>query len=76
MSRSLGRSAGGIVTMGTVGAGSMTSLPKRCGHWLGALVGCIISIPIIAIVAIPLKLKKPRPAVLPSRSSLTCCAAI
>ncbi len=28
---------------------------------VGALVGCIISIPIIAIVAIPLKLESPGP---------------
>ena len=62
MSRSLGRSAGGnIVTMGTVELKLHDQLAKRCMDIVGALVGCIISIPIIAIVAIPLKLESPGP---------------
>ena len=62
MSRSLGRSAGGnIVTMGTVELKLHDQLAKRCMDIVGALVGCIISIPIIAIVAIPMKLESPGP---------------
>ena len=62
LSRSLGRCAGGnIVTMGTVELKLRDQIAKRCMDILGGLVGCIISIPIIAIVAIPLKIESPGP---------------
>ncbi len=62
LSRSLGRCAGGnIVTMGTVELKLHDQIAKRCMDILGGLVGCIISIPIIAIVAIPLKIESPGP---------------
>ena len=62
LSRSLGRCAGGnIVTMGTVELKLRDQIAKRCMDIVGGLVGCIISLPIIAIVAIPLKLESPGP---------------
>ena len=62
LSRSLGRCAGGnIVTMGTVEMKLRDQIAKRIMDIAGGLVGCIISIPIIAIVAIPLKLESPGP---------------
>ena len=64
LSRELGRCAGGnIVTMGTIELELRDMLLKRVMDIIGALVGCIISIPIIAIVAIPLKLESPGPLI-------------
>lgn len=64
LSRELGRCAGGnIVTMGTIELEMRDMILKRAVDILGALVGCIISIPIIAIVAIPLKLESPGPLI-------------
>lgn len=64
LSRELGRCAGGnIVTMGTIELELRDMLLKRVMDIVGALVGCIISIPIIAIVAIPLKLESPGPLI-------------
>lgn len=64
LSRELGRCAGGnIVTMGTIELELRDMLLKRIMDIIGALVGCIISIPIIAIVAIPLKLESPGPLI-------------
>ena len=60
LSRELGRCAGGnLVTMATVELKLHDQIAKRCMDIVGGLVGCIISIPIIAIVAIPLKLESP-----------------
>ena len=62
LSRSLGRCAGGnIVTMGTVELQLRDQIAKRCMDVVGAVIGCIISIPIIAVVAITIKLKSPGP---------------
>lgn len=62
--RELGRCAGGnIVTMGTIELELRDMMLKRVMDIVGALVGCIISIPIIAIVAIPLKLESPGPLI-------------
>lgn len=62
--RELGRCAGGnIVTMGTIELELRDMMLKRIMDIVGALVGCIISIPIIAIVAIPLKLESPGPLI-------------
>ena len=62
LSRTLGRCAGGsIVTMGTVELKLRDQIAKRCMDIVGGLVGCILSIPIIAIVAIPLKIESPGP---------------
>lgn len=62
LSRELGRCAGGnLVTMATVELKLHDQIAKRCMDIVGGLVGCIISIPIIAIVAIPLKLESPGP---------------
>lgn len=62
LSRTLGRCAGGsIVTMGTVELKLRDQIAKRCMDIAGGLVGCILSIPIIAIVAIPLKIESPGP---------------
>ena len=56
LSRSLSRCAGGnVVTMGTVELKLRDQALKRMLDIVGSLVGCILSIPIIAIVAIPLK---------------------
>ena len=62
LSRELGRCAGGnLVTMATVELKLHDQIAKRCMDIVSGLVGCIISIPIIAIVAIPLKLESPGP---------------
>lgn len=62
--RELGRCAGGnIVTMGTIELELRDMMLKRIMDIVGALVGCLISIPIIAIVAIPLKLESPGPLI-------------
>lgn len=62
--RELGRCAGGnIVTMGTIELQMRQIILKRVIDVVGALVGCIISIPIIAITAIPLKLESPGPLI-------------
>ncbi|HJG27149.1 MAG TPA: sugar transferase [Subdoligranulum variabile] len=62
--RELGRCAGGnIVTMGTIELELRDMMLKRIMDIAGALVGCLISIPIIAIVAIPLKLESPGPLI-------------
>lgn len=64
LSRNLGRCAGGnIVTMGTLEMELRDMMLKRIMDIVGALVGCLISIPIIAIVAIPLKLESPGPLI-------------
>ena len=60
--RDLGRCAGGnLVTMATIEPRLRDQILKRLMDILGSLVGCIISIPIIAITAIPLKLESPGP---------------
>ena len=64
MSRSLARCAGGnFVTIGTVTLKLRDQILKRAIDIAGGLVGCLISIPIIAIVAIPLKLESPGPLI-------------
>ncbi|MFR3226614.1 MAG: sugar transferase [Blautia massiliensis (ex Durand et al. 2017)] len=64
LSRELGRCAGGnIVTMGTIELELRDMVLKRVVDIFGALVGCLISIPIIAIVAIPLTLESPGPLI-------------
>lgn len=45
--------------MGTVELQLRDQIAKRCMDVVGAVIGCIISIPIIAVVAIPLKLEAP-----------------
>ena len=68
LSRSLSRCAGGnVVTMGTVELKLRDQALKRLLDIVGGLVGCILSIPIIAIVAIPLKLESPGPLVFKQR---------
>ena len=63
-SRILGRCAGGnIVTMGTLELKLRDRVLKRAMDIVGGLVGCIISVPIIAITAIPLKLESPGPLI-------------
>lgn len=47
--------------MGTVELQLRDQIAKRCMDVVGAVIGCIISIPIIAVVAIPLKLESPGP---------------
>ena len=60
--RDLGRCAGGnLITMATIEPKLRDQILKRLMDILGSLVGCIISIPIIAITAIPLKLESPGP---------------
>ena len=62
LNRTLGRCAGGnIVTMSTIELKLRDRIAKRVMDIAGAVVGCIISVPIIAIVAIPLKLESPGP---------------
>ena len=62
--RELGRCAGGnIVTMGTIELELRDMILKRVMDIAGALVGCLISIPIIAVTAIPLKLESPGPLI-------------
>ena len=68
LSRSLSRCAGGnVVTMGTIELKLRDQAFKRALDIVGGLVGCILSIPIIAIVAIPLKLESPGPLVFKQR---------
>ncbi len=68
ISRELSRCAGGnVVTMGTVELKLRDQILKRALDLVGGLVGCILSIPIIAIVAIPLKLESPGPLVFKQR---------
>ena len=50
-----------LVTMATIEPKLRDQILKRLMDILGSLVGCIISIPIIAITAIPLKLESPGP---------------
>ena len=67
-SRMLGRCAGGnIVTMGTLELKLRDRVLKRAMDIVGGLVGCLISIPIIAITAIPLKLESPGPLIFKQR---------
>ena len=64
LSREFGRCAGGnVVTMGTIELELRDMILKRAMDIAGALVGCLISIPIIAVVAIPLKLESPGPLI-------------
>lgn len=64
LDRTLARCAGGnMVTIGTVELQLRDQLLKRLMDIVGALIGCIISVPIIAIVAIPLKLESPGPLI-------------
>ena len=68
ISRELSRCAGGnVVTMGTVELKLRDQVLKRTMDIVGGIVGCIISIPIIALVAIPLKLESPGPLVFKQR---------
>ena len=68
MSRTLSRCAGGnVVTMSTSELRLHDQILKRGLDIIGGLVGCIISIPIIAIVAIPLKLESPGPLIFRQR---------
>lgn len=85
ISRELSRCAGGnVVTMGTVELKLRDQVLKRTMDIVGGIVGCIISIPIIALVAIPLKLESPGPLIFKQRpgwagmdgcSTSTSCAA-
>lgn len=68
ISRGLSRCAGGnVVTMGTVELKLRDQVLKRTMDIVGGIVGCIISIPIIALVAIPLKLESPGPLIFKQR---------
>lgn len=68
LSRELTRCAGGnVVTIGTVELSLRDQVLKRALDIVGGLVGCILSIPIIAITAIPLKLESPGPLVFKQR---------
>ena len=68
ISRELSRCAGGnVVTMGTVELKLRDQVLKRAMDIVGGIVGCIISIPIIALVAIPLKLESPGPLIFKQR---------
>lgn len=62
MSRALGRCAGrNMLTLGTMEMKLRDRLLKRCIDIAGALIGCLISLPIILLVAVPLKLESPGP---------------
>lgn len=64
INRELSRCAdGNVVTMGTVELKLRDQILKRALDIVGGLIGCIISIPIIAVVAIPLKLESPGPLI-------------
>ena len=64
MGRSLGRCAGGnVITIGTSMLELRDQVLKRLLDVAGSLLGCVISLPIIAIVAIPLKLESPGPLI-------------
>ena len=68
LSRELTRCTGGnVVTIGTVELSLRDQVFKRALDIVGGLVGCILSIPIIAITAIPLKLESPGPLVFKQR---------
>lgn len=68
ISRELSRCAGGnVLTMGTVELKLRDQVLKRTMDIVGGIVGCIISIPIIALVAIPLKLESPGPLIFKQR---------
>lgn len=68
ISRELSHCAGGnVVTMGTVELKLRDQVLKRTMDIVGGIVGCIISIPIIALVAIPLKLESPGPLIFKQR---------
>lgn len=68
ISRELSRCAGGnVVTMGTVELKLRDQVLKRTMDIVGGIVGCIISIPIIALVAVPLKLESPGPLIFKQR---------
>ena len=68
ISRELSRCAGGnVVTRGTVELKLRDQVLKRTMDIVGGIVGCIISIPIIALVAIPLKLESPGPLIFKQR---------
>ena len=53
--------------MGTVELKLRDQVLKRTMDIVGGIVGCIISIPIIALVAIPLKLESPGPLIFKQR---------
>ena len=79
--RELCRCAGGnLVTMATIEPKLRDQILKRLMDILGSLVGCIISIPIIAITAIPLKLESPGPLFFKQKrvfsTSISCAACI
>lgn len=64
MSRVLGRCAGGnMLTLGTIEMKLRDRLLKRLIDIAGGLVGCLISLPIILLVALPLKLESPGPLI-------------
>lgn len=64
LSRRLVHCAGGnLVTIGTVSLQLRDQVLKRTIDICGGLVGCLISLPIIAITAIPLKLESPGPLI-------------
>ena len=66
--RELSRCAGhNVVTMGTIELKLRDQILKRALDLVGGIVGCIISIPIIAVVAIPLKLESPGPLIFKQR---------
>ena len=68
INRNLGRCAGGnVVTIGTTELRLRDQILKRTLDIVGGLVGCAISIPIIAVVAIPLKLESPGPLIFKQR---------
>ena len=51
------------MTIGTLELQLRDQVLKRMMDIAGALVGCLISLPIIAIVAIPLKIESPGPLI-------------
>ena len=59
-----------IVTMGTLELKLRDRVLKRAMDIVGGLVGCIISVPIIAITVIPLKLESPGPPIFKQRVGL------
>lgn len=64
MSRELRRCAGGnMLTFGTIELKLRDRVLKRILDIIGGITGCLISIPIIALVAIPLKLESPGPLI-------------
>ena len=64
LSRMMERCGGiNMLTMGTLELKLRDRMLKRLMDIAGGLVGCIISIPVIALVAIPLKLESPGPLI-------------